>query len=108
MRRGNGDVILGNENILQMYRHLYFCLSFSIFISRFKPRWSSYTASSLSAFYFFSSSFHFSASYPPGFLRLRLLIEEVSVVLFISLIHQPFSPPNIQEHTDGQSERINQ
>lgn len=108
MRQGNGDVILGNEDTLQMYRHLYFYPSFSIFISRFKPRWSSYTASSLSAFYFFSSSFHFSVSCPPGFLRFRLLIEGVSVGLFSSLIHQPFFPPNIQEHTYRQSGHIDQ
>lgn len=41
-------------------------------------------------------------------LRHRLLIEGVPAVLFSSLIHQPFSPPNIQEHTDRQPEHINQ
>lgn len=49
MRRGNRDVVLETEDILQMYRHLYFCTPISIFISRFKPRWPSYSASSLSA-----------------------------------------------------------
>lgn len=53
MRQENGDMVLQYEDILQMYRHLYFCPSFSILISRFKPCWSSY--SSLSAFFFFSS-----------------------------------------------------
>lgn len=47
-------------------------------------------------------------SFPPPSLRHRLLIEGVPAVLFSSLIHQPFSPPNIQEHTDLQPEHINQ
>lgn len=106
MRRGKRDVVLETDDILQMYRHLYFCPSFSIFISRFKPRWPSCTTSSLSAF--FLSSFHTPASIPPPFLRHRLLIVGVPVVLFSSLIHQPFSPPNIQGHTDRQPEHINQ
>lgn len=36
-RWGSGDVVLETEDIFQMYRHLYFCASFSIFISRLVP-----------------------------------------------------------------------
>lgn len=55
-----------------------------------------------------SSSSDTFVSLPSLFLRYRLLTEGVPVVLFSSLIHQPFSPPNIEEHMDAQQEHINQ
>lgn len=73
MRRGNGDVILGNRDILQMYRHLDSCPSFYVFISRFKPHWSSYTTSSRSAFHFFSSSFYFVSFLSTWFPQIKII-----------------------------------
>lgn len=84
------------EDILQMYRHLYFCTSFSFFISRFKPRWPSYSPPPC-----VPSSSSSPDSFPPPFLRHRLLIEGVPAVLFSSLIHQtPFPPHQIFRSTE--------